>query len=1015
MNLSAWSIRNPTILMLAVVIVSLWGLAALWDLARQEDPVITWRLANVVTRLPGAAPARVESLITDVIERYVRQVDEVEHIYSVSRSGVSLVQIELSDEVRVAAPAWQKVRQKLDEAFRELPPDVIGPTLDDEIMGTFTVLAAITGEGQSYRELKDHAQRLEDQWRYLPDAASTSLFGTQPEVIQVELDAARLAADALSFPQVAAALRQRNSRQPSGRLRIDESELQVEASGEFKSATEIADMVLHVIENGNNVRVRDVARVNRTTQWPPEPLARFQGKRAVVVGVRCRQAVRIDHFSSQALVVLDRFRDTLPAGVRADVFQDLGRFTRDRERELTQTLVWSTLGIFLSTAIFLNWRACLIIASAMPLTGLMVLTCFSLLRIPLDQMSVMAAIMAMGLLVDNAILVTEQIERRLDEGVDVMVAAAREPHALRIPLIVSTLTTVAAFVPIYLLPGGVGEFVRAIPIGMGIALLSSLLVAFTVTPWMATWLLGGNNGPRKPMIPGMDRAYRAMENRLMWLLERVLQRPGTSMAIATAIVTASFASGLTLRRDFFSPVQRNQFVIDVFTPQGSPVAYTSEVVQQIEALLVDKPGISSVASFIGSNAPLVFYNLQSQETYAAHFSQLIVTTDDWSHTMKLAVQTQQWLDEQIADAHCDVHVFEHGAPFVAPFEVRISGPAIETLDELGRRAGDILKQTQGVRNVRTNYGNSALKLIANVNEPLARAVGINQTMVADELRNRLDGLPAGSIQEDDERIEIVVRLPAFARETFTDLERIYFKPTAQAGLIPFSTFATLIPTWETASIYRRDSQRTLSVLAYPEFGQTAADVSRGFIPALNRLADQLPPGYRLELGGENEQRHEAETNLMRKGIYGVTIVVLLVMIEFRSIRLTFLIGCVVVFSAAGGVVALWLTGWPLNFMAMMGMAMYAGVAVNDATVLVDELERRRHAGESGTEMVLQGTRGRIRHVVITSATIGGYLPLAFSDSLLWPPMAIVMIGGLALSTLLTLVVVPAGYMLLRRP
>lgn len=1011
MNLAGLSIRYSSVLVVAVLIATVWGLSALRSLPRQEEPTLTWRLANVITRQPGATPERVEALITDVLEQRVEEVDEVEHIYSVSRAGLSLLQIELSDDVTVAAPVWQKVRHKLAEAASELPVGVSGPDLDDEIMGTFTELIAVTGPG-TYRQLKDYAQGLEDRLRYLPSTASTNLFGVQQEVIRVEVDPLRLAAYDLSFDQLAHVLRGRNVKRPAGRLPVDQAEILLEASGELESESELREMLVLSTAAGRTLRLGDVANIKRITHEPPEPLTRIDGSRAVVVGVRARPGRRVDRFGDDVTRIVDAYGRTLPPGVRCVVFHDLARYTRHRFGQLSRTLLLSVTFVFLSTACFMGWRGACVVTTVIPLTGLIVLAAFSLAGIPLNEMSVMAIIMAFGLLVDDAIVVTEQVHRRCAEGADVRQAAAEEPARLFVPLVVTSLTTIAAFLPIYLLPGGVGEFVRAIPVGVAICLLAALGVSTTVVPWLCT----------KFLVKGTTTAGRLAGRLSGWvveryrlLLQRAVARPKLSIVLTAVMMGALAALGLTLRRDFFSPVERDQFVVDVFAPQGSALSHTSEVVAQVEAVLAQQQEVVSHAAFIGRNAPLIFYNLESQETYANHFAQLVVRVDHSRQTADIARRVQSELQSTIADAHCCVHILEHGAPLVAPFEIRISGPSTTALRELGRRAAEILVQTPGVRNVRDNYGNETLKLIAQVNEPVARRAGVDQTTVADELRHRLDGVVVSHLREGDEQIGISLRLPNPNRQGVSDLTSVYFKPATESGLIPFSSVASLSASWEDASLYRRDGQRTLTVLAYPRFGLTAAQVAKDFAPRLAALRVALPAGYSLELGGENEQRGEAERNLLAMGVYAFLLIVLLLTYEFRSLQLAALILIVVPLSLSGVMVGLFVTGWPLNFMALMGMMVLFGVVINDAVILVDGFEKRRRAGEAGNQLVIEGTLERSRHVVITTVTtIAGFLPLALSPSLLWPPLAIAIIGGISLATVLTLVAIPAAYTLLHR-
>ncbi len=1032
MNLPALSVRYPSIVTAVLFTAVAWGTVAFITMPRQEDPVIGWRLANVVTRWSGASPSRVETLITDVLEQKVKEVDEVAHVFSVSRSGVSLLQIQLGDEISNVAPVWQKVRHKLLEAAAELPEGTIGPDLNDEVMGTFAVIVALSGEGFTYRQLKDHAKELEDKLRYLPRTASTELFGTQQEVIQVELDQSKLAAYDLSFDQVAAAVSNRNARRPSGRLEVDADELLIEASGEFENETDLARMVLLVApgpspsrspswagEREGVLRLGDVADIRRTTASPADPMARVNGRPAVMVGSRARSGVRIDDYGDEVMQAIDRFRATLPDGMQLNVLHDMAKYTRERSAELGWTLAQSIVLVFVATALFLGWRASAIVTVAIPITGVIVLALFLAVGVPLNQMSAMAMIMAIGMIVDCAIVVTEQIHRRWREGASVEEATSSETGQLFLPLSVAILTTLAAFLPIYLLPGGTGEFLRAIPVGVSICLLTSLAVAMTVVPWLCRIAM-----PRRIQSHSSSVGARvrwrspfALEQHAWFrrLITGCVRRPIVVLLVVAVGLGALGSVGLRLRRDFFSPVQRDQFIIDVYAPQGSALAHTVELVEPIEKMLQETPEVTSVGAFVGRNAPLVFYNLWVQESYANHFAQLVVNVNDWHASAPTARRVQEQLKSQVPGAHCVVHILEHGAPFVAPFEVRISGPSVETLHELGRRASAALAGAPGVRNVRDNYGNEALQLVAQVNEPVARTIGIDQGTVADELRYRLDGLVASHLQEGDERIDIRIRLAGAQRANITDLNAVYFKPTADAPLIPFSSVATLEPSWETASIYRRDGQRTLSILAYPEFGLTAAQASQQFIPQLEQLAASLPPGYHLELGGENEQRQGAERNLLRKSIYAFCLIILLLVAEFHSFRLAGLILTVIPFSLAGTMLALWLTGWPLNFMAIMGMLMLVGVMVNDAVILVDGYERRRNRGEPLERLVVDGTLERTPHVVVTSVTtIAGFLPLALSQSPLWPPLALAIIGGLATSTILCLAAVPAAYSLLRR-
>jgi len=1008
---SALAVRHPRFLAIAVLTSLVWGCVAFDQLPREEDPTLTWRLANVVTRLPGASPARIESQITDTLERVIEEVDEVEHIYSVSREGVSLLQIELRDDVTAAEPVWQKVRHKLSEARDDLPTGTVAPQLDDEIMGTYSQLIAVwNDDAADHANSRDVAQQLEDQIRYLSDTASTTLLGVQPQEVHVDVDPERLAARSMTFEQVAKAIRQRNTRLPSGRLDTGIHQLILETSGEFQSVKEIREMILLVTKSNQTLRLGDVADVRLTVVDPATIVTRFNGHDAVIVGVRALPNVRVDRHGLEVARVVQDVQKGLPANVHCRVIHDLAHYTRQRTKQLGRTLLLSITFVAISTFLLMGWRGAVIVTATIPITGMIVMTLFAMLGIALNQMSFMAIVMSFGLLVDNAIIVVEQIQRRTpDDGLQQ--SAINEPAKLLTPLAVSTLTTMAAFLPIYLLPGGVGEFVRAIPLGLTICLLTSLVIAMTVVPWlcvmMPTQTKWSSTSGAYLRFDGIATAYRVV-------LLRAVLHPRLTLFGIVAVMGICASLGLTLRRDFFSPVQRDQFLVDLYTPQGSTLHGTKVQTEAAEGVLREEARIVDIVTFVGRNAPLIFYNVSSQETLANNFAQLVVRVERWQDVAEVAAKVQEELTRQVPGAHCCVHILEHGAPLQAPFEIRIRGESIVSLREIGRRVTVLLRSTPGVRNVRTNYGNTAPRLIAEVNEPVARYAGIDQLQVTYALRSRFDGLNAGFLQDADERFDILVRLAPERRRDVNSLSSLYFTPENTDAFVPYTSVATTEIEWEDFSIYRRDGTRTLSVLAYPDFGLTAAQVAGRFRQKIASLEKTLASNYEIDLGGENEQRVEAERNLLAGGVYTFFLVVLLLVAEFRSLSLTAIILAVIPLSMAGALVALVLTGWPLNFMALMGMLMLMGVVVNDTVILLDGLERPCDESQNLADRVVKGAIERSRHIVITTVTtIAGFLPLAFTRSLLWPPLAIAIIGGLIMATMLTLFAVPAAYYWLR--
>ncbi|MCA9190023.1 MAG: efflux RND transporter permease subunit, partial [Planctomycetales bacterium] len=553
MRVGSLARRYSLVVTSAMIVAVVWGGVAAYQLPREEEPKLTWRLANVVTRLPGASPERMESLVTDVLEHAIEQVDDVEHIYSVSRPGLSLIQIELRDSVVDAPPVWRNVRQKLSESALQLPRGSIGPELDDEIMGTFAMLIAVAGDDIRPRQLEEIAEELEDQLRLLDDTTSTSLFGTQREVIQIEPKPALLVAYDLSFQKLADIVQRRNTRQPSGRLAVGQSELLIEVNGELETEQDLREMVLMVTEDGRTVRLGDVAQLQRTIGTPKDPVVRANGQPSIVLGVRCRRGVRLDQYGKRVRDIVQQAQQGLPQGISLSIAHDLSKYTQERMRGLGTSMLIGVSLVFASLLVFMNWRSAIIVTLSIPLTALFVAITFSIVGIPLNEMSVMAVIMAMGLLVDNAIIVTEEVQH--SPLPDSWQAAADAGDQLFVPLLVSTLTTVAAFLPIYLLPGGTGEFVRAIPLGVAICLITSLLVATTVVPQLCVMILprrvsDGQNGDSYTTAARFIDGYRS-------ILGYCCDHPLLLLGATTFAMVLCVCLGLTLRRDFFSPVQRD--------------------------------------------------------------------------------------------------------------------------------------------------------------------------------------------------------------------------------------------------------------------------------------------------------------------------------------------------------------------------------------------------------------------------------------------------------------------------
>ena len=1007
---------NRHLLALSLIVTVVGGLSALTNLPRLEDPRITNRNPNIITILPGASAARVEALVTEKIETELRDLAEIKTLESQSRANVSSIQIELEDNVYDEEEVFTRIRDKLADIEGELPPNASKPDFDgDRGAVAFTVILGLTWNGDGDHEmlnlLNRTAEELADRMRNIIGTDLVRVYGEPTEEITVELSRDKLAELGLTTSEVARRINDADSKVASGTLRTDSSSLVMEVGGAFKTTTRIADIPVVDGVNGGLVRLSDIASVRKNWQDPPTEIAMTNSKRGIYVAVRMLEDRRVDRWMKDANRVIQEFRSTLSPSVElTSVFQQ-EEYTVARLGALGMNLFLGCLVVIFVIFVMMGWRSALLVGAALPLVSALVLFAMQLLGIPLHQMSIFGLIVAIGLLIDNAIVVVDDVTTKIRAGESRRLAIAHTVQHLFVPLLGSTLTTVLAFLPIFLLPGSVGEFVGSIATTVILALIFSLLVSLTIIPALTG------------IFASIDEQSRFLHNGLQsrWIplafrrtLTFLLRHPVLGILLATSIPLIGFLRAGELRNQFFPNADRNQFYVQVWEPPQSSIHATASQASIIEREILADARVANVDWLVGGSMPTVYYNLIMDQDNKPNYAQGIVTTVDAKSAAEIVSEIQQRLDKKFPESQIIVRQLGQGPPIDAPIEMRVYGPEISRLKEIGRQLQRVLYETPYVLHTRTTFDVSEPKIMIDTDEAESQLAGLSLNEIAQQLQTSLEGTTGGSVLEETEELPVRIR---FDKDIRGDLNEIASTRLQLAGTLrwmPLSAVGELRIAPETASIPRRNGERCNTVHAFIRPEGLPPEVTADFLSRLDASEFELPAGYRLQVGGDSEESANSMANLIRYApVLGVLMFATLVL-SFRSFIFAGVLGSVAGLSVGIGFVTLWVAGFPLGFNPLIGIAGLIGLAINDSIVVLSQIRTNSRARGGDISAIVDEVMTTGRHVVSTTlTTIGGFIPLLFAGGSFWPPLAIVIAGGVGGATVLAVLFIPATYVLLR--
>ncbi len=1015
-TLASLTFREPRLAAVLLFVILALGATALATLGRQEDPTITNIFATITTPFPGADPGRVEALVTIPIEEAVREIAEVEVIESTSATGVSVVSIELSNRLAEdqIEGVWGEVRDALEEARRGFPAGVQPPDFDsDGTAGAYAAIIALRGRHADVplTLIDRYAQGVADALRGVSGTKLVERYGVPAEEVLVRVDAVRAAALGLDADAISAAIAAADAEVEAGRLRGAGSDLVIEVAGEIEALDRLRQVVL-TAEGGHATRLGDVATVTRGPRAPATEIALQDGVRAVLVAARIEEGLQIGAWMDdirQAMAAAP-----MPAGIEMRLVFDQSTYTGDRLAEVGLNMAIGATLIIMVLVLTLGWRSALIVAFALPVASLASVATMQLIGLAIHQMSVTGLIVALGLLVDAAIVMVDEIGRRLRAARDRLAAVSGAVTRLAAPLVASTLTTMLAFLPMILLPGPAGDFVGSIATAVVIMLGWSLVIALVITPAIAGRVLPVPRSEPRPSPVG-----RAFARTVAWSVAH----PVRSMALAMVLPLTGFAALPTLTAQFFPGVDRDQFHIDVEMVGGAAIDATLTTVRAIDAVLLAEPGIRTVTWVAGRSAPPFYYNMIANRDQEPGFAQALITTASARETERLIPDLQARLSAAHPEARVIVQGLKQGPPVPAPVELRIVGPELAELRRLGEQVRAVMARMDSVILVRGSIDAAAPQLRLAVEEHTARVVGLNLGGVARQLQAGLEGVTGGSLIEGTEQLPVRVRMvtPGGAAPLRSDPVAIADLPLSLGGGAigpPASALGGVALVPRETAITRRDGERLNTIQGFIPRDVLPEEALSDVLAALQAQGFTPGPGYRLELGGDADARAETLGNLAAAGPLVATLTVAVLILTFNSLRLTLVALVVAVLSAGLSMLSLAVLQHPFGIQAIIGVIGSVGVSINAAIIVMTGLRDDPDAVAGDRAAMARVVAGSGRHIVSTTiTTFGGFLPLLLAGGGFWPPFATAIAGGVLLSVVVAFYFTPPAFALVyaRRP
>lgn len=1013
-NLSRWALEHQPLTRYLLVVLLLGGLFAYFQLGQDEDPPFTFRVMVVQAYWPGATAEQIAVQVTDKIERQLQEVPYADKIRSFSKPGETTVIFQLKDTspAKETAQIWYTVRKKVGDIAQTLPAGVRGPFFNDEFGDVYGSIYALSADGFNYKELREYADLVRQQLLRVPAVAKVALIGLQDEKIFIEFNQARFAQLGLDINAIADQISQQNGMNASGVLVTPGDNLQVRLSGQFADVADLENLVLRGPSGIANIRLGDIAHVYRGYVDPPQSKMRFQGKEVIGLGISMEKGGDIIALGKNLRAAMDGLRGQLPVGIELDQVQNQPEAVERSVGEFVHVLIEAVvivLGVsFVSLGLHtrplrLDARPGLVVALTIPLVLAVTFLFMNLFGIGLHKISLGALIVALGLLVDDAIIAVEMMVRKLEEGFSKMEAATFAYTSTAMPMLTGTLITAAGFLPVGLARSTVGEYTFAIFAVTALALVLSWLAAVYFTPYLGYLLL-------KARPAGEGAQHEVFDTPFYNRFRRLVHWCVTWRKTVIAVTLVAFGLGLYafkfVEKQFFPDSSRPELMVELWLPEGSSFAQTEAETRRFERALRDDREIASLASFVGTGAPR-FYLPLDQIFPQSNVAQVIVLPADVALRERVRQRVTDLLASDFPHLRGRVKLLPNGPPVAYPVQFRVIGPEAAGVRKLADEVKAVMSANPNTQGVNDNWNESVKVLRLDIDQDKARALGVSSTAIARVTQTVLTGVAVGQYRDGDKLIDILMRAPRNERDAMSDLQNVQV-PTASGRVVPLTQVARIAFRSEPGVVWRENRDFGVTVQSDVVEGIQGPTVTAQINPRLDALRAQLPPGYRITVAGAEEESGKAGASIAAQLPLCIFIIFTLLMLQLHSFSRALMVFLTGPLGLIGAAATLLLLRAPMGFVAQLGITALLGMIIRNSVILVDQIEQDIRGGAPAWEAIVESAVRRCRPIILTAAAaVLAMIPL--SRSAFWGPMAVAIMGGLIVATALTLLFLPALY------
>ena len=1012
-NISKWALDHSALTRYLLIVLLALGAAAYFQLGQDEDPPFTFRAMALRVFWPGATAQQVAEQVTDKLEKTLQEVPYADKIRSYSKPGEALIifQVRDSSPPKEMPQIWYTVRKKIGDIRATLPAGVIGPYFNDEFGDVYGSIYALSADGFTYQELKDQADRVRQRLLKVRDVNKVGVFGAQDEKLFVEISQKRLGQFGLDFSQVITQLGQQNAVESAGIINLPTDSVQVRVGGQFGTVEELRQFPIRA--GGASFKLGDIAEIRRAYVDPPQVKVRHQGREVIALGISMAKGGDMIRMGKALDVTVEQIRAELPAGIELYQFQNQSKVVSASVNEFVGVLIEAVVIVlavsFISLGLHfkpfrLDWRPGMVVGITIPLVLAITFVTMYYWGVGLHKISLGSLIIALGLLVDDAIISVEMMVRKLEEGYDKVSAATFAYDATAMPMLTGTLITAAGFLPIGLAQSTVGEYTFAIFAVTAAALVISWFVSVYFVPYLGVWLLkakpqGAADEPHELFDTPFYTRFRRTVN---WCVQHRWITIGLTMG---TLVLGIVGMG-RVQNQFFPDSSRPEIVVDLWFPEGTSYAANEAVTKRVEARVMKLDGVDNVTTWVGSGIER-FVLVLDQVFPQSNVSQMIVLPKDLKARERLRIALPEILATEFPEVRGRAKLLPNGPPVPYPVQFRVVGPDAAKVRNYADEVKAIMRQNPNLRGINDNWNESVKVLRLDVDQDKARALGVSSQAIAQAARTINSGTTIGQYREADKLIDIVLRQPLGERNSITDLANAYV-PTTTGRSIPLSQIAKGNFAWEPGVLWRDGRDYAATVQGDIVEGLQGATVTAQLDPLFKPVRERMPSGYRIEAAGAVEESSKGQGSIAAGAPLMLFIMFTLLMLQLHSFSRSVLVFLTAPLGIAGIAAALLLLNRPFGFVALLGVIALMGMIMRNSVILIDQIEQDRARGVPAWDAIVEAAVRRFRPIILTAAAaVLAMIPL--SRSVFWGPMAVAIMGGLIVATGLTLLSLPAMY------